>query len=263
MRSVSTKTLIDLLKEKKRFFSLGSIFILASVFVLFPMVVFMISTFFEPYQKYDTKAILSKGTTEKATITSTRPVTNISVNGQHPLEISYVYDVDGKEIEDRFQTMDLDKAANLRGGSIINIKSYGNESVITSLKPYSFPFEFMLVLPFVFLVLGIVFFSIALFPALKKYKLYKNGVVTDAHFIGISLFSSTPLANDRMANVDYYFTKNGHTVYGTSTTAEFLPISLKTKDDIIKVFVNPEDESQSCYIPKSAIQKNNWNIRFD
>jgi hypothetical protein len=87
-------------------------------------------------------------------------------------------------------------------------------------------------------------------------------VITDAHFIGMDLFSVTRLTNERMANVDYYFVKNGHKTFATSTTPDFLSLSIKAKDDIIKVFVDP-NSGESCYISEKAAIKNRWNINFN
>lgn len=265
MRKVSNWTFIDLLDEKKKFFRLGSVFTLASIFIMLPGVLFLYSNSFEPYQKYDTEAILSEGTTGRATITNISAIKNITVNGEHPLEITYLYDNDGIELEDRFQTMDFKKTANLKGGSIVNVKFLGNESIITDLESYRyrFPFEFILILPLIFLLVGIAFLIIALLPALKKYKLYRYGIPIDARFIRMTMFSSSPFGNDRMANVDYYYAIRGKNYFGTCTTKEFLPLSLRTSDDVIKIFVNRDYEEITCYIPKSAIDRNNWKIDFD
>lgn len=262
-RAVSLSTFIDLLKEKKRFFFMGGIFSLIALFVFLPMVIFITSTMKEPYQEYNENDILKKGTTAKATVNQISEITNVTVNGLHPVEITYVYQSNGHKVKDKFQTLDLDKISLLQEGNIVNVKYYNNESILTDFDSYSFPIGFIYFAPLMFLIPGLIIFSLALFPALKKRKLYKTGVITDAHFIGISIFSTTPFMNDRMANVDYYFIKNGHKIFGTSITKDFLPLSLKAKEDIIKIFVNPDDDSQSCYIPKKIAQKNNWNINFD
>lgn len=262
-RTVSLSTFIDLLKEKKLFFYMGGIFTFIGIFIFLPFTIFAISAMKEPYEKYDSKEILAKGTSAKASVKSIREITNISDNGRHPIEINYVYQLKGKQTEDKFQTLDLSKISELKQGSTVNIKYFNNESVITDLESYSFPIEFLYFSPFMFILPGIVLFSIALFPALKKRKLYKTGIFTDAYFIGMSMFSTTRLNNDRMANVDYYFSKNGSKIFGTSITNEFLPLSLKAKEDIIKVFVNPNDDNQSCYITKRAADKNNWSLKFD
>jgi len=191
-------------------------------------------------------------------------MTNVSVNGQNPKLISYEYDNNGQTISDKFETFDLEKTADFSVGSNAEILSYNNQSVIKGLKPFSFPFGVFFILPAIFLIIGLVFLFIGFFPALKKFNLYKNGVIKEANIISIVSDTGGGLTVKGWRQnflVNYYFPDEfGQKIFGKSTTKDLLILNEKKAGDTIKIFVDESDNGKSCLVPKLEAMKYNWSI---
>ncbi|MEK8180862.1 hypothetical protein WMW71_10975 [Flavobacterium buctense] len=262
-RKVSFLTFYELLKEKKIVYSLAKVFLMIGFF-MFLMFSFINYVVTDDYEDYDTEEILDKGKAVKAEVIYLKEVTNVTINNDHPVEIYYKYEINGKQFNDTFQTLELEKVYDLESGSIIDVKTYKNQSVITNMEPFMFSASFVFsFFPIIFLTIGLLLLSIALIPALKKNKLYKNGKVTDAHFLGYSAVAGSPLSDKRLVNVDYYYFSNGNKIFGNSITDDWLYLPQTNREEIIKIFVSPDNPNLSCYIPRRTAIKNHWNINFD
>lgn len=261
-RNVPKSVLFKLIKSKRPFGLLGFIFTSLALFVFLPMTLIMTATSREPHEKYDFDAIDKNGSTVEGIVTGAAYLTNVTVNGRHPIVISYSYSKSGTTRRDMFQTFDLDKAQNLAPGATVEVKEYRGQSVITGMEPYVFPVYLIMFGPFVFLVIGIIFLLIALIPALKKYRLYKSGMVKDAEIISMAPTSFGVRGMHRQSLlVNYFFTgRNGTKVFGESVTDEYSLLHENKSGDLIKVFVSEEDDSQNCIVPKLESLKYNWNI---
>lgn len=261
-RKVRLSNLITLIKNRKPFSILGIVFVFSSVFILLPSVLFMINSFLEPYEKYDFEKIEQNGTEQIGKITDLRPVNNVTINGEHPLKISYEFLDKGLTKSDKFQTMDLEKTNEMKIGNKIKIKTFENQSKIQNLEPFTFPFYLFYTLPFIFFVLGSIFSLIGLVPALRDYNLYKNGIVKEGTIISLTLNSGLPITNiGQSVLINYYYlSSNGQKIFGKSKTTDFSIMLEKKAEDKINLFVSENDETKSCLIPKLEAMKNNWKI---
>lgn len=261
-REVPFSNLITLIKNRRPFSILGIVFIFSSLFILLPSIFFMTKSFIEPYEEYDFEKIEQNGTALNAKVTDLRPVNNITINGEHPLRISYEYVEKGLTKSDKFQTMDLEKTNEMKIGSEIKIKTFENQSKIQNLKSFTFPFDVFYILPLIFFILGSVFSFIGLIPALRDYHLYKNGVVKEATLLSMVPNSGLPISGiGQSVLINYYYeNRNGQKIFGTSKTTDFSIMIEKKVEDKIKVFVSENDATKSCLVPKLEALKNNWKI---
>ena len=261
-REVTFSNLITLIKNRRPFSILGIVFVFSSLFIILPSILFMTKSFIEPYEKYDVDKIEQNGTELNAKITDLRPVNNVTINGEHPLRISYEYLENGLTKSDKFQTMDLEKTNEMKIGSEIKIKTFENQSKIQNLESFTFPFYVFYILPLIFFILGSIFSFIGLIPALRDYNLYKNGVVKEATLISMVPNSGLPISGiGQSILINYYYEgRNGQKIFGKSKTSDFSIMAEKKVEDKIKVFVSENDETKSCLVPKLEALKNNWKI---
>jgi hypothetical protein len=261
-RNVPKAVLFKLIKSKKPFGYLGLVFTVLSLLIFLPVTLIMSSSFSQPHEKYDFNAIEKNGKAMEATVDAVEIMGNVTVNGQNPRLIIYTYITDGQAVTDKFQTFDLDKADNLNQGDKIMVKVYNGQSVIADIKPYRFPYAIMLAGPLMFIVIGSIFLLIALIPALKKYKLYKTGIVKDAEIISMAPTGFGVRGMHRQSLlVNYFFMgRNGTKVFGESVTDEYSLLHEKKSGDTVKVFVSGEDESKSCLVPKLESLKYGWKL---
>jgi hypothetical protein len=250
-RVVRFSSLIQLIKIRRPFSVQGIVFVFSSLFILLPSVVFMSNSFLESYQKYDFEEIEQNGIELDANITDLRSVKNVSMNGEHPLEISYAFVDNGVTRLDKFQTIDLEKTNELKIGSEVKIKAFGNQSKIQDLAPFSFPFYLFYILPLIFFVLGSVFLAIGLIPALRDYNLYKHGVVKEGTIISLTPNSGLPVTSiGQSILVNYYYLgSNGGRLFGKSKSTDFSLLVDYKPEDKIKLYVSEKDESISCLVP--------------
>lgn len=261
-RKVTFSNLITLIKSRRPFSILGIVFVFTSLFIILPSILFMTKSIIEPYEKYDFNKIEQNGTEQSAKITDLQPVNNVSINGKHPLRISYEYLEKGVTKSDKFQTMDLDKTNKMKIGSEIKIKNFENQTKIQNLESFTFPLYLFYILPLIFFILGSIFSLIGLIPALRDYNLYKNGIVKEATLISMVANSGLPISgNGQSILINYYYEgRNGQKIFGKSKTSDFSIMVEKKVEDKIKVFVSENDETKSCLIPKLEALKNNWII---
>ncbi len=260
-RKVTFLNLVELIKNRRPFSTMGIVFLFSSIFIILPSVIYMTSLS-EPYEKYDFEKIEQNGTEQNAKITDLRSVNNVTINGEHPLKISYEYLNNGVTKSDKFQTMDLAETNQMKIGSEIKIKTFENQSKIQNIEPFTFPFYIFYILPIIFFVLGTIFSIIGLVPAYRDYNLYKNGIVKEATLISMVPNSGLPISGiGQSILINYYYlSKNGEKVFGKSKTTDFSIMTEKKAEDKIKIFVSENDETKSCLIPKLEALKNNWKI---
>jgi hypothetical protein len=261
-RQVNFRILIHLLKGKRIIPFIGIVFISLAIFVFIPMVFILPATLKAPYEKYDFEAITANGIEKNAEILAIDPVNNVSINGENPDLISYVFENNGQKISDKFETMDLKKITNFNEGTKIKILYYQNQTLIKGLKPFAFPVYFFYLFPVLFLLPGIPLLLIGLIPALRIFNLYKTGIIKEAYIISMSpnsgIFSRFSQPN---VLVNYYYLDEfKNKVFGESTTTDFLILNDKKTEDIVKVFVSETDETKSCLIPKLEAMKYNWGV---
>ena len=261
-RKVTFGNLITLIKNNRPFSTIGIIFVLSSLFIMLPSILFMTNSFVEPYEKYDFDKVEKNGSEQNAKITDLRSVNNVTINGEHPLKITYEYLDKGITKSDKFQTMDLEKTNEMIIGNEIKIKTFENQSKIEGLEPFTFPSYLFYFLPLIFFILGSIFSFIGLVPVFRDYNLYKKGIVKEATLISMVVNSGLPISGRGQSILVNYFYENrsGQKIYGKSKTNDFSIMVEKKVEDKIKIFVSENDETKSCLIPKLEAMKNNWKI---
>lgn len=243
--------------SKKPHFTMGIFFTIGGIISC--IVALTVSTAFKD-KDYD--AILQNGVESQAEIVNVKSQENVEIKGENPVVITYTYTDNGKLVTDGFKTLDLYKANGMVEKGTVNIKVYNGESAIIGLKPFEFPFFIFMFAPAIFLIGGIIMLLVTLLPALKKYKLYKTGIVKGAEVYGIMPVAGLPITNiGRKVSVDYTYTgRNGNEIYGNSVSDDFTLLARVKPGDAIKIFVSETDEIISTLVPEDLARKNNWKI---
>jgi hypothetical protein len=259
-RPVSFATFWSLLRERGPFGVLGLIFTLSSVLILMPMLLVIMATLRQPYERYDYAAIVRDGTAATARVTHVRRLTNVQVNGESPQLITYTYSTGVRTYTDQFETFD---ANNLAIGDAVDIRARDGESVIPTLKPFAFPFGWFFILPGIFLLLGAVFLLIGLLPALRKYRLYRYGLVLEANVQGIV---SRPVRLSRSNVMQSFVVSYAYKglqqaqLFGEDRTNDMLLVNEKKLGDKVQILVSATDDTQSCLLPHLEALKNKWQL---
>jgi len=251
-RLVDISTFKRLVKEQGALAILGLVFTIIAGLTFIPVGI-LVSAFAKPYEKYDQQRIDEQGAKKTAKITFITEIYNVTVNGEHPRLISYVYQDQGSMQVDKCQTLDLEPIANWKVGDTIDIKVLGNESKIQGVEPFSFPFYIFYAIPLMLLLVGLAFLITGVWPALKRYNLYKNGDVYEASVVNMQ-------PGRRGSIVSYFFIgSNGDEIFGESI-GEYALLSEKRVNDKVKIFVDAQNENRSCLVPKAETIKYNWDI---
>lgn len=137
---------------------MGLAFTLLPILILIPGLMIISSINTEYYQKYDLDKIDKEGKLFKGRITKIEVDRMFTVNDEHPRIISYTFNDD--QISDKMKVLDPDVTLNMKVGDAVDVRSLGNESKLLNIKAFAFPFYIFFLLPFIFLVLGVIFLSI-------------------------------------------------------------------------------------------------------
>ncbi len=106
-----------------------------------------------------------------------------------------------------------------------------------------------------FLLVGIPFFLIGLLPALKNYRLYKNGVRKEATIISLTTTRLLPVVsmNQNVLVNYFYIGQNGNKILDKSISSGLYLMTEKKAQDKIDIFVSPKNESISCVVPTALL----------
>lgn len=254
-RQVPFKLLFAIFKTKYPFSGIGLVFIILSIFVFIPAIAIFNSTK-DAYEKYDYEKIISQGKGLKAIVTSVQTQNNVTVNNVfHPQIIDYAFSDNKQKKNEKFKTLTNKEKHVFQIGDTINIKAYNDESVIENLEPFSFPIKRFYILPLFFLLIGIPFFLIGLFPVLKHYKLYKSGIRKEATIISLTTTGILPVVSMAQNVLVNYFHvgKYGNKILDKSISLGLYLMKEKKVQDKIDIFVSSKDESLSCIVPKALL----------
>lgn len=132
---------------------IGWINIGIGLFVLAPLLLILEVKVFDPYQKYDYDEIIKKGKAQLAKITSIKEKYNTKFNGRTPKIIDYTFDIDGKTLNDKFETIDREKVEAF-GSDSIQVAVWNKKSVIIGLEQANFPIRKFWLGPVMFVIIG-------------------------------------------------------------------------------------------------------------
>ncbi|MBS1513142.1 MAG: hypothetical protein JST86_20060 [Bacteroidetes bacterium] len=254
-RPVPFKLLFAIFKTKYPFSGIGLVFITLSIFIFIPVIAFF-NSIKDAYEKYDYEKIVRQGKDLKAIVTSVQTQNNVTVNNvYHPQIIDYAFSDNEQTKNDKFKTLTNAEKLVLQIGDTINIKTYNGESVIENLEPFSFPINRFYILPLIFLLIGIPFFLIGLFPVLKHYRLYKNGIRKEATIISLTTTGILPVVSmTQNVLVNYFYVgQYGNKILDKSISSGLYLMTEKKVQDKIDIFVSSKDESISCIVPKALL----------
>ncbi|RYJ44498.1 hypothetical protein [Flavobacterium beibuense] len=247
----------NLVKGNKLFW-LGLAFTALGIFVFLPLSL-ILPSLADAHKKYNHELIYEKGIEKEAVINKITVKKNVTYNKQHPVLISYSYDDNGKKVYDKFETLDLHKQDNMFSNmhKKVKIKVYNGQSAIVGLEPFAFIFPgFKAFFPFP--LAGIIMLMIGILPALKVYRIYKNGTEREAQIYALMPVSSGVLitaAVTRKASVDYhYLSKNGNKLLGHAT-APIGFLANNAVNDTVSIYVSADDETKSYLSPKYLMRK--------
>ncbi|MCO6146554.1 hypothetical protein [Flavobacterium sp. NRK1] len=262
-RHIGFTTLLKIVQYKDPRFLMGIIALLASVVTLL-LSISLSRNFNEPYENYDHEVINANGVEQEAIIVNLQSKDNVEINGKNPLVITYLFDDRGVNKIDKFKTLNVEKGGELSVGDKLKIKTYNGASSIIGYESFTFPFFLILLIaPVAFFLVGVMLLLRKIVPAIKIYRLYKNGIVHEAEVHSILTISGTPITNKRRkVSIDYFYRiKEGEKKYGNTASTDFSLLAEMKAGDKVKIFIS-EDGKHSCLIPKKEAIKNNWNITF-
>jgi hypothetical protein len=256
-RQVGFKVVFDLLKGKRPFGILGLALVILSVLILLFMIPFVIG-FRGENNSYSFSDIQKYGSEKDAKVTSLNTVRNLSINNVNPITVTYEYEDNGTMITDKSETLDIDKVSSLNAGKVIKILVYDHQSIIKDVEPYFVP-GWIPLIPVPFFIVGIILFCLGLVPALKKYSLYRTGVIKDAVITSIDINNNVPVLLSTKIPVSYDFLDDHQNkVHGQSESTDLLFWMQKKAGDIIKILVSKNNVNETCIVPVAIAAKYNW-----
>ena len=229
-------------------------------FCIFPLLMAIPFTFLFSSltnEEPDFDKVLNLGKDSKGIVLYKDIVSNITINGVNPIKIIYEYEVDGNKIKDSFQTMSVMSVKNWQKGEQIIVRHFDGDSIIPELEPVNFPFWIFLMIPFIFVIIGLPFLIYAVHRALKKKKLYSKGHERTAKIISMApvgkfIFS---FFKDRF-QINYSYTQfNGQEGFGKSTTTDLSLINEKAKGDEVTILFDPNNEHLNCLVDDIIMMK--------
>lgn len=260
-REVKLKTIIELIKRRPRLTYFGALFALIPIpiIILFSAILPQLDN---DVPKTDYNKINVLGTLTKGTITNIETQYNLTINNQHPSIISYKYLNNDQESESKFKTLNPDKIERLKIGDEIEIKYLENDSIIPSLEQFKFPYYMFYSVPLIFFLIGSPFLARVFIQVRREVNLYKYGRVIDAELVSMKQTAGLPISKlGQGVTVHYqYKTTLNQGQLGESFTTDMSIINVYKQGDPIKIFVSPDNESNSCLIPRLETIRNNWKI---
>jgi hypothetical protein len=179
----------------------------------------------------------------------------ISIGGEHPTTIYYIYAADGDTLDSQVRVLESGITDDFAVGDEVEVKYLGSESMISGIKPFTFPFRIILYVAGSFAVAGALLVLFAVISTLAKASLLKHGKVVEASLVSIN--RKSPFANAGTV-VYQYDTIRGVKVTGSSKTKDLMFLLDKKPGDTIKIFVGKNNENKSCLIPAAEIERNRW-----
>lgn len=144
-------------KSYKLLKAIGLVFICLSIFVT-AIFLIVFSAMKGDYSDYDFDKIKKNGKDTIAVVTGIEVRENIEIQGKNPYVFTYKYHTNDTSYIGRCEVMENPKVLEVEKGDNVNIKFIGKESMLTDFTINSLSLDFLYVIPFVFLPIGILLF---------------------------------------------------------------------------------------------------------
>lgn len=262
IRTVGLQTIVDLLKQRPLYLIAGLIITLGS-FAVGSLMIFLSLKIGSTIPDIDYDLINEKGKEATAVISGIRTRYDITINDEHPSIIHFIYPVGKREVYARYHVFAPDVVEEMVEGDSIDIKYYGNKSIIVGLKPLSFlPTGMLIRIMAIFFTAGITILVLLFLKVRKQVALYRDGIITNARVLSMtSQTNSSIFSGWKGMAVRYeYTTTLGQAVVGESLTKDLFIFNTIRQGDIIKIFVSHTNEAKSCMIPRLEEVRNGWKI---
>lgn len=258
-RPVDFKTKIALAKQRAPFSILGILFTIIGVGGLLP-VYLLTSTITEDLPEVNYAEVMEFGVPTTGTIEDIEIKYNTQINGQHPANLSYSYDLGNGKVNSKVQVMAPHKVAILKIGDQVDLKVHNEQSIIIGYQPYQFPAFIFLLIPGIFGIIGIVFLTIIWLGVSREVKLYQEGLVKEGIILAmVPVNGIGKSSNDTRISVHYsYENSHGEKVVTHYNTRDFSIINDKRKGDPVKLLISPTNERRTCIYPDKIAATNGW-----
>jgi hypothetical protein len=259
-RPVNVGTLLRLARPYSGQLVFGLLFCVVSVLIA---VVFAVAfSDNDGIPEIDFDKVSAQGKSVPGILTQIETQENVSYNEQHPAILSYRYSDGSREVNARIRTLNPEKISRMNVGDTITIKYLGDQSLPVGFEPFSFPVLLFMIMPAIFLIIGIVMLFFTWRSARKEIYLFRYGIFTDATLISMHLRKGDATRRVRARiTVDYeYESFTGQKRQGESFTSDLSMLKQHHPGDRIKIFVSPDDETITCLIPTREARANNWVI---
>jgi len=133
-------------RSKKPFSIMGLGFVILSLIAI-PSLFYNQKITIGPYEKYNYEEIVSHGERKNARITGVMIKNNVTSNGINPRIISYEYIFRDSMFTDKFQTLEVEQVDSLSKKDSVNVFVWNGKSVISKIKPYTFPMGLLWCIP--------------------------------------------------------------------------------------------------------------------
>jgi hypothetical protein len=201
--------------------------------------------------------IRSAGQEAKAEVVSVETVRNVDINGVNPRRIVFRYEVDGRMKQYSMDTMPSEETSDWKPGHQITIRYLGDEATIPSLQPLEFPMFLFLLMPVVFLSIGLPFLVYGIFRARRKLRVMRFGIVKKAQLLSLTPLSGYAgwFVKTRFEATYVFRGSNGNDVYGRSFTTDLVLLNEKKKGDEVEILILPDNEQRSQVLDAPTLAK--------
>ena len=248
-------TSISFLFERPKALTMG---VFLGIFPLLTMILsLLITSTTINYEEPDFKLISEKGIEVEGTIEKKDIVTNITINDENPIIISYLYEVNGVQKRDSIQTISLLNVRDWKVGDKVKVKHYQGDSIIPKAEPVNFYYWEFIFMPLPFSIVGFSFLGWAIAGSLKKRNLYKNGELRIGKIVSMAPMNDygTFFPYNRFKICYAFESHKGETLYGDSISSDLAFLNEKRKGDEVSLFVSPNNERVNCVVDERIIRK--------
>lgn len=199
-------------------------------------------SYYREYRQYDDlnqKFYITEGTIKNITVNR-----NINIRGIYPNKIIYEFQRGGASVTNTLETLDVEKANELKPGDAVAVNYNDTTSSIAGLEPLTMPLAIISTLFIFFLIffgipalIGLILVLYAIFALSTKTKTYRTGSKIMGVFKGYRTIGRNQFL------VSYCFTpiKGGAEIYARQKIEDYSTIAGKKEGDNIEIVYDPNN----------------------